>query len=75
MGKLVGIRLSDEDIERLDALCNRLGTTRPRLIKNLVSGDAGLVNLIAEKAKELNQLTLNEVIARDKKRREERNNG
>ena len=65
---MIGIRLDEEAVERLDALVAKLGTTRPKLIKNLVSGDAALVNLISEKAKELNQFTLQEAIAKEKKR-------
>ena len=51
--KLIGIRLDESDIKRLDYLCATLGLTRPKLIKNLVSGDEDIIKLIADKAMEL----------------------
>ena len=51
--KTVTVLLGDEYIDRYNLLCARLGTNRSQLLRNLLSGDAALVNVIAEKAKTL----------------------
>ena len=67
MAGMISFRLGDNFLERLDALTFRLGVNRAQLIRNLLSGDSILIDMIAIKAKTLNQVTLDEAIAQSNK--------
>lgn len=67
MAGMISFRLGNEYLERLDALILRLGVNRAQLIRNLLSGDSILIDMIALKAKTLNQVTLDEAIAQSNK--------
>lgn len=67
MAGMISFRLGSDHLQRLDALSSRLGVNRAQLIRHLLSGDSILVDMIAIKAKTLNQVTLDEVIARNNK--------
>ena len=59
--KTVTVLLGDEYIDRYNLLCARLGTNRSQLLRNLLSGDAALVNVIAEKARTLSNVNIEDV--------------
>jgi len=67
MAGMISFRLGGDHLQRLDALSARLGVNRAQLIRHLLSGDSILVDMIAIKAKTLNQVTLDEVIVRNNK--------
>lgn len=67
MAGMIPFRLGDKYLERLDALVLRLGVNRAQLIRNLLSGDSILIDMLAIKAKTLNQITLDEAIAQSNK--------
>ncbi|OLN26117.1 conserved phage C-terminal domain-containing protein [Desulfosporosinus metallidurans] len=67
MAGMISFRLGSEYLERLDALTLRLGVNRAQLIRNLLSGDSILIDMITLKAKTLNQVTLDEAIAHSNK--------
>lgn len=59
--KTITVLLGEEYIERFDLLCTRLGSNRSQLLRNLLSGDATLIDVIAAKAKTLQQVTLEDI--------------
>lgn len=67
MAGMISFRLGGDHLQRLDALSSRLGVNRAQLIRHLLSGDSILVDMVAIKAKTLNQVTLDEVIVRNNK--------
>lgn len=62
--KTITVLLGDEYIERIDLLCSRLGVNRSQMLRNLLSGDATLIDVIATKAKTLNQVSIEDVMRR-----------
>lgn len=62
MESRLSVRLNEDYLERLDLLCGRLGINRTQLIKNLLSGDSALIDVIASKAKTLHQVTIDDVL-------------
>lgn len=60
--KTITVLLGEDYIARFDVLCARLGTNRSQLLRNLLSGDATLIEVIAAKAKTLNQVSLEDLM-------------
>lgn len=60
--KTITVLLGDEYIQRFDLLCARLGSNRSQLLRNLLSGDVALIDVIATKAKTLNQVTIEDIM-------------
>lgn len=60
--KTITVLLGDEYIQRFDLLCARLGSNRSQLLRNLLSGDGALIDVIATKAKTLNQVTIGDIM-------------
>lgn len=75
MAGMISFRLGGDHLQRLDALSARLGVNRAQLIRHLLSGDSILVDMIAIKAKTLNQVTLDEVIVRNNKNYQQEKEG
>lgn len=59
--KTITVLLGEEYIGRFDLLCTRLGTNRSQLLRNLLSGDPALIDVIATKAKTLQQVTIEDI--------------
>jgi len=60
--KTITVLLGDEYIERLDLMCGRLGINRSQMLRNLLSGDSTLIDVIATKAKTLQQIIIEDVL-------------
>jgi len=56
--KTITVLLGEEYIRRFDLLCTRLGSNRSQLLRNLLSGDAALIDVITAKAKTLQKVTI-----------------
>lgn len=61
---MIQFRLNADHVQRFDALAARLGFNRTQVIRNLLSVDPILIDMIEDKAKTLQQVTIEDVIVK-----------
>jgi len=65
MAGMIQFRLNSDYVLRFDALAARLGFNRTQVVRNLLSTDSILIDMIEDKAKTLNQISLEENVIRN----------
>lgn len=58
---MIQFRFNADYVQRFDSLAARLGLNRTQVIRNLLSNDTILIDMIEEKAKTLQQITIEDV--------------
>lgn len=59
---IIQFRLNADYVQRFDALASRLGLNRTQVIRNLLSRDPILIDMIEDKAKTIRQMTIEDVV-------------